>query len=300
MEFLRRHRGLQGAILIGPAALWALAFIVLPTLMAVRMSFWRMENFQLVHHWTLDNYSLMLDSSVYRDGLVRSLKNGVIASAAAVLLSIPLAHFIRFHVHRHRTLFIGGVVVALWLGYLLRIFGWRIIFGTSGVLNSFLMSVGITDHPLQFLIFSTFAVAVTQTHLAMPFAFIPIFAAMERLPVNVMEAGGDLGANRRRQFFFIELPLISRGVVIGGTFAFILAFGDYFAPVFVGSPSASTTLGNLAANNFRATINWPFGAALGVVMMITILVVLAITELVVRKAAPEAAGTARDRAEALV
>ncbi|MFN8223975.1 MAG: ABC transporter permease [Gaiellales bacterium] len=300
MGFLRRHRGLQGAILIGPAALWALAFIVVPTFMAVRMSFWRMENFQLVRHWSLDNYSLLLDSQIYRDGLVRSLENGFIASVAAVALSIPLAHFIRFHVHRHRTLFVGGVVVALWLGYLLRIFGWRILFGTSGVLNSFLMSVGITDHPLQFLIFSPLAVAVTQTHLAMPFAFIPIFAAMERLPANVMEAGGDLGASRRRQFLFIELPLISRGVVVGGTFAFILAFGDYFAPVFVGAPSASTTLGNLAANNFRATINWPFGAAIGVVMMITILVVLSITEIVTRKVASDTGGGTSDRAEAVV
>lgn len=297
--FLRRHRWLQGAILIGPAAVWALAFIVVPTLMAIRMSFWRMENFQLVREWSTDNYKLLLESEIYRDGLVRSLENGFVAAAAAVALSIPLAHFIRFHVHRHRPLFVGAVVVALWLGYLLRVFGWRIIFGTSGVLNSFLMSVGLTDHPLQFLIFSGFAVGVTQTHLAMPFAFIPIFTAMERLPENILSAGADLNASRKQQFFFIELPLISRGIIVGGTFAFILAFGDYFAPTFVGSPSGSGTLGNLAANNFRATINWPMGAAIGVLMMVAILTVLALTELISRRVAPESRRDAHDPIEAV-
>jgi spermidine/putrescine transport system permease protein len=256
-------------------------FIAVPTFMAIRLSFWHMSNYQLVRDYGLGNYDQILHGELYRSALVNALQNGVFAAFGAVVLSVPLAHFIRFCVPRHRTFLFGAVVVALWLGYLLRIFGWRILLGTGGILNGALTSLGIVDHPVSFLVFSDFAVFLAQTHLAMPFAFIPIYAAMERVPVSLLQAGADLGASRRRQFLYVELPNIARGIVIGATFAFILAFGDFFAPTFVGPPS-SQTIGNLAADNFRAIINWPFGAALGVVMMVTVLLALGLMELLSR------------------
>jgi spermidine/putrescine transport system permease protein len=268
VSFVRRHRWLQGSILIAPAAVWALVFIAVPTFMAIRLSFWHMSNYQLVRDYGLGNYDQILHGELYRSALVNALQNGVFAAFGAVVLSVPLAHFIRFCVPRHRTFLFGAVVV-------------RILLGTGGILNGALTSLGIVDHPVSFLVFSDFAVFLAQTHLAMPFAFIPIYAAMERVPVSLLQAGADLGASRRRQFLYVELPNIARGIVIGATFAFILAFGDFFAPTFVGPPS-SQTIGNLAADNFRAIINWPFGAALGVVMMVTVLLALGLMELLSR------------------
>jgi spermidine/putrescine transport system permease protein len=293
MSLIRRHRWLQATILLGPAAAWALAFIVVPTVLAVCMSFWKMRDFRLVKEWNLDNYSTFLEGDIYWRGLLNALQNGAMAAALAVALSLPLAHFIRFRVRRHKTLFIGAVVVALWLGYLLRVFGWRVLFGANGVLNTFLMDIGLTSEPLSFLIFSRFAIVLTQTQLAMPFAFIPIYAALERVQPSLLQAAGDLGARRWRQVVNVELPLIAPALVIGATFAFILAFGDYFATSFVGPPSATQTIGNQVADNFRATINWPMGAALGTVMMLTILLVLTLPALASRLWRP-AGGRRRD------
>jgi spermidine/putrescine transport system permease protein len=281
MTLFRRHRWLPVLVLLGPAAVWTVLTIVLPTLFVIRLSFQEMTNFQLSSSWTLRNFSDVLGRDLFRQALGNSLFNGIGAAFGAVLLSVPLAHFVRFQVRRHKLLMLGMIVVALWMGYLLRIFGWRILLGTNGILNSGLMWAGIVDEPVSAFVFSRFGVILAQTHLAMPFAFIPIYAAMERVPRSALQAAADLGASRARQFFMVELPLISRGVITGATFAFILAFGDFFAPTFVGAPG-SQTLGNLAADNFRAVINWPLGAAVGVLMMVVVLLALAFVTLAPR------------------
>jgi spermidine/putrescine transport system permease protein len=260
---------------MGPAAIWALLFVVAPTVIAVCMSLWKIVNYRLVHDWNLGSYGDFIHTPIYHDPLYTSLENGALVAAISISLSIPLAHFIRFHVRRHRLLFFGSVVIALWLGYLLRIFGWRIALGREGIINSLLIDLGLISHPLSFLVFSRFAVILTQTHLAMPFAFIPIYAAMERLPTHLIQAAADLGGNRRRQFLHVELPLIAPGVIAGGTFAFVLAFGDYFAPALVGSPGG-VTIGNIAADQFGEAFAWPLGAAIGVVMIATVLIVVAV------------------------
>ena len=275
MTFLRKHRWLQALLLLGPAVAWGVAFIAIPFFMAVRMSLWQIVLFRLVRHLTLTNYRQFFSTAIYHDPLFLSLENGAMAACACLILSVPVAHFIRFRGGRHRAALFGAVVIALWMGYLLRIFGWRIILGDDGPLNKLLISAGVIHHPISFLIFSRFAVVLTQTHLALAFAFIPVYAAMERLPETLLQAGADLGATRLRQFLWVELPLISGGVITGGTFAFVLAFGDYFAPTLVGDP-ASLTAGNIASDQFGAAFDWPLGAAIGVIMTITVLLVLAV------------------------
>lgn len=278
MNFLRRHRFLQGSLLIGPAAVWAGLFIVVPTVTVVLMSFWQIDNYHLVHHWTLSSYTAVFDTAIYHDPLVFTLENAALVALISVVLSLILAHFIHFRVKRHKMFFFGTVVVALWMGYLLRIFGWRIALGREGVINSVLIEMGVIQHPLSFLIFSRFAIILAQTHLAMPFAFIPIYSAIERLSPSTMQAASDLYASRTRSLLFVELPLISAGLITGATFAFVLAFGDYFAPLLVGAP-ANVTIGNVAADQFGAAFNWPLGAAIGVVMTVTVLLVIGLPEL---------------------
>lgn len=275
MSFIRRHRSVQAAILFGPVAIWATVFILAPTLMAVAMSFWRFDIYHLVHDWNLDAYREMFSSSIYYDPLLFSIEQGAIVAVVSILLCLPVAHFIHFRAGRHKTLLFGSVVIALWLGYLLRILGWRIILGQDGVINGLLTSVGIVDEPVSWLLYSRFSVVLAQTHIAMPFAFMPVYAAMERLPNPLMEAASDLGASPRRQFFHVELPMIVGGVTTGMTFAFVIAFGDYFAPVLVGPPSA-IAIGNIATQQFGAALNWPLGAALGVTMILVVLTVMAL------------------------
>jgi spermidine/putrescine transport system permease protein len=273
MTLIRRHRWLQALILFGPAAIWAAFFILFPVVEAVKMSLSQIQYYHLVHDWTLKNFELFFSNSLYTDALVRSIVRGLIVAAAAVAISLPLAHFISFRVKRHQFVWFAGVVVALWLGYLLRIVGWRILLGNEGVLNGLLTSLGILDHPTKVLVFNPFAVILVQVHLALSFTFIPIFVVMQRVPHRLMQAAGDLGAKRWRQILEVEAPLIAPGVAIGFTFAFVLSFGDYFAPQLVGDPG-SIGIANLASSQFEHGLAWPLGAAIGVVMIVTVLAAL--------------------------
>jgi spermidine/putrescine transport system permease protein len=275
---IRKHRWLQALILFGPAAIWAAIFIVFPMVEAVKMSLSQIVNYHLVHDWTLKSYDTFFSSPLYMEALVRSAVRGLIVAVCAVALSLPLAHFISFRVKRHQFVWFAAVVVALWLGYLLRIVGWRILLGQQGVLNGLLTGVGILDHPAKVLVFSPFAVILVQTHLAMSFAFIPIFVVMQRVPHRLMHAAADLGAPRWRQILEVEAPLIAPGVAIAATFAFVLSFGDYFAPVLVGNPG-SIGIANIASSEFEHGLAWPLGAAIGVVMTVAVLAVLALPPL---------------------
>jgi spermidine/putrescine transport system permease protein len=278
---IRKHRWLQALILFGPAAIWAAFFIVFPMVEAVKMSLSQVRYYKLVHDWTLDNFHTFFSNPLYTEALLRSAVRALIVAAISVAISLPLAHFISFRVKRHQFVWFAGVVVALWLGYLLRIVGWRILLGNEGVLNGFLTGVGILQHPSKVFIFSSFAVILVQTHLAMSFTFIPIFVVMQRVPHRLMQAASDLGAMRWRQILEIEAPLIAPGVAIGATFAFVLSFGDYFAPQLVGDPG-SIGIANLASSQFEHGLAWPLGAAIGVVMIVAVLAVLMLPALLLR------------------
>jgi spermidine/putrescine transport system permease protein len=281
MNLIRRHRWLQALLLFGPAAIWAALFILFPMVEAVKMSLSQIRYYKLVHDWTLDNFQTFFSNPLYTDALLRSVVRGLIVAAVSVAISLPLAHFISFRVKRHQFVWFAAVVVALWLGYLLRIVGWRILLGNEGVLNGLLTGVGILDHPTKIFVFNPFAVILVQVHLAMSFTFIPIFVVMQRVPHRLMQAAGDLGARRWRQILEVEAPLIAPGVAIGFTFAFVLSFGDYFAPTLVGDPG-SIGIANLASSQFQQGLAWPLGAAIGVVMIVTVLAALALPSLLFR------------------
>lgn len=278
MTLIRKHRWLQALILFGPAAIWAALFILFPMVEALKMSLSQIRSYHLVHDWTLKNFDTFFSGSLYTEALLRSATRGLIVALLSVALSLPLAHFISFRVKRHQFVWFAAVVVALWLGYLLRIVGWRILLGEDGALNGLLTGVGILDHPAKVFIFSPFAVILVQTHLAMSFAFIPIFVVMQRVPYRLMQAAADLGAPRWRQIVEIEAPLIAPGVAIAATFAFVLSFGDSFAPILVGDPG-SIGIANIATSEFEHGLAWPLGAAIGVVMTVTVLAVLALPPL---------------------
>ena len=274
MNVIRRHRWLQASILLGPAAIWGAFFIVYPVLEAVKMSMSEMQYFRLVSKWTIESFHTIFANSLYTEALVKSVTRGLIVAALSVAISVPLAHFISFRVKRHQFVWFGAVVVALWLGYLLAIVGWRLLLGRTGVISGLLTEIGILSHPTGGLLFNETALIIVQVHLAMSFSFIPIFVVMQRVPHRLMHAAADLGANRWRQIIEVELPLAGIGIGIGGVFAFILSFGDYIAPSLVGDP-ASAGIANLAASEFEHGLNWPLGAAIGVVMIVVVLLALA-------------------------
>lgn len=279
LAFVRRHRGAQLALLLGPAFIWVLVLVAAPALLMVMTSFWRVENYEILRDWNLDSYLRILERPVYYGTLLKSLRIAGIVTVCTLILTIPLAYVIAFKVKRHKTIWFASVVIALWVGYLMRAYAWRIILGQNGILNGFLIDIGLIKEPLEWLLFSPVAVIIALTHLATPFALMPIYATFEQVPRAVHEAASDLGAGPFRTAWFVTMPLTLHGIVTGAAFAFILAFGDFLAPLLVGGPDG-VMIANVAASQFGTAFQWPLGSALAVVMFLVILLVLMIPPLV--------------------
>src|ERR1700722_19374112 len=144
------------------------------------------------------------------------------------------------------------------------------------------MCVRVTSQPLQFLLYSPFAVVLTLTHIYTPFTFLPVYAAMEHIPRNLVEASHDLGASRMQTFWRVILPLSIPGVLAGATFAFVLSFGDFLAPLLLGGPNG-IMISNIVVSLFGAAYNWPLGAAISFCMLLLVLALLLSSEQLEKK-----------------
>ena len=133
--------------------------------------------------------------NVYLQTLFRSMWIAARVTIFSLLLGYPLAYYLSFYAGKKKDLFYQLVIIPLWVSYLVRAYAWKTILGSDGVLNTLLQYVHLTNHPLDFLLYSPFAVVLTLTHIYTPFAFLPIYAALEHIPRNLVEASHDLGAS---------------------------------------------------------------------------------------------------------
>lgn len=271
-----RRRRIVGfwALFSGPALWWCCVLLV-PYLIMLAISFYTRQFPFHVPDFQLGNYLALVQDSQYYDVLLRSLKIALAVSAVAFLLSYPLAYFLAFKVRSERLrLFIYiATIVPLWVSYLLRAYTWKTILGSEGILNSFLMWVGIIDQPSTVLLYNQGAMVVTMAYIFTPFMVMPIYASLEKIPTSLIEASKDLGAARLATFLRITLPLSMPGVLAGFTFTFGLSIGDFISPILVGGPY-SNMIANVVATQFGMAMNWPLGSALGVVLLFIVLGVI--------------------------
>lgn len=261
---------------------WVLAFLAAPYAILFCFSFWTVESQTVVHRWNLDNYRQLLTNPLYADVLLRSMRIAGVVTALSLALSVPLAYYLSFHAGRRKEWLYQLVIVPLWVSYLVRAYAWKTILGGEGVLNALLQYMGLLHAPAAFLLYSPFAVVLTLTHIYTPFAFLPVYAALEHIPRNLVEASEDLGASRTRTFWTVIFPLAIPGVMAGATFAFVLSLGDFLAPLLVGGPSG-VMISNIVVSLFGAAYNWPLGAAISLCMLALVVGLLAATERVEKR-----------------
>ena len=266
-----------------PPLVWVAAFLLTPYLLMFCYSFWSVSVAQvIVHRWSLDNYRELLRVGVYWQTLFRSMWIAARVTIFSLLLGYPLAYFLSFHAGKRKDLFYQLVIIPLWVSYLVRAYAWKTILGSDGVLNTLLQYVHLTKHPLEFLLYSPFAVVLTLTHIYTPFTFLPIYAALEHIPRNLVEASHDLGATPGQTFWKIVFPLSIPGVMAGATFAFVLSLGDFLAPLLLGGPSG-IMISNIVVSLFGAAYNWPLGAAISFCMLLLVVSLIFLSERLERK-----------------
>jgi spermidine/putrescine transport system permease protein len=268
-------RAYKTAVTVPPVT-WVTLFLLCAYVILFAHSFWSVRDGQIVREFTLANYKHLVISPLYLQVLFRSMKIAGAVTLFALLLGYPVAYYLSFN-SRHKNLLFQLVIVPLWVSYLVRAYAWKTILGSDGVLNTLLQFLHITHGPVSALLYSPFAVVLTLTHIYTPFAFLPIFASLEHIPRNLIEASHDLGATPVQTFWRVILPLSLPGVIAGATFAFVLSLGDFLAPILVGGPSG-TMISNIVVSLFGAAYDWPLGAAISLCMLVLVVGLLFATE----------------------
>jgi spermidine/putrescine transport system permease protein len=270
-------RAYRAAITV-PPLLWVAAFLLVPYALLFCYSFWSVSDAQvIVHSWNLNNYFTLFRVNVYLQTLFRSMWIASRVTFFSLILGYPLAYFVSFLAGKRKDLLYQLVIIPLWVSYLVRAYAWKTILGSDGVLNTLLQYVHLTQHPLDFLLHSPFAVVLTLTHIYTPFTFLPIYASLEHIPRNLVEASHDLGASPLQTFWRVILPLSIPGVLAGATFAFVLSLGDFLAPLLLGG-SSGIMISNIVVSLFGAAYNWPLGAAISFCMMVLVIGLLFVSE----------------------
>ena len=269
--------------IIAPVTIWLLLFLVFPYINLFLYSFWKNGAFNVVKEFTLENYIKFFAADGASSGqymiLLDTLKTSLIVTVITVIISFPLAYFINFVVKKvkHKQMVYMMAIIPLWVSYIMRAYAWKIILGTNGVLNSFLMWIGVTDKPLDIFLYSNVSVILAMVHIYTPYVLMPIYTALEQIPGNLIEASKDLGCNGFKTLCKVIIPLALPGIITGATYSFALSMGDFLAPSLLGGSTTSTKIANIVQMQFGTSNNWPYGAAIGIIIHIFVLVLLEVT-----------------------
>ena len=273
--YLIQRPALRGYLLLSPTLGLVAALMCIPILAMGLMSFWHQTgHMSFDTSGTLQNYVEALTRDMYQVLFLRSLSISGLTTIATVVMAFPLAYFIAFYVKRHKMVWIILVTLPFWTSYLLRVFAWKVILGYNGAVNSGLISLGVIDEPLTFLMYNPTAVVITLTHAWATVAILPIYVSLEKIDRSVLEAATDLGDSPFIRFFRVVLPLALPGILAASVLIFIPTVGDYVTPSLVGG-SDGYMIANVIQFQFSRGSNWPSGAAISLTSM-TIVAVLVI------------------------
>jgi spermidine/putrescine transport system permease protein len=245
---------------------WLCLFAVVPILITFATSLLTPDINNLVtFRITLTNY-WQLFNSAYLKILLQSLSLAANCTIICLILSYPFAFIIAKSKSRYRSLLLLLVIIPFWTSSLIRTYAIMAIIKAKGILNVILLSLGIIHHPIQIL-YSYSAVLIGCVYDLLPFMILPLYANMEKLNPEYIEAARDLGANRLTTLFKIIIPLTIPGIIAGSVMVFLPSMTMFYIPVILGG-AKNLLLGNLIENQFLAANNWPTGAAISVVITI--------------------------------
>jgi ABC-type spermidine/putrescine transport system permease subunit I len=258
-----------------PAMVLFGAFFLAPMALIVAYSFWTVVNYNVVHHWTLDNYSYFFRTSTYVTTLWDTIWVAAVATFLTLAAAFPLAYWLARYVRPAlRRPLLLMIILPFWTSYLLRVTSWTTILGEKGVLNRFLEAIGVIHQPLSFLLYNRPAVILVLIYLYFPFAALTLYATLERFDWQQLRAAMDLGAPPRVAMTRVMLPQIKPGVTTAVIFVFIPVLGEYLTPQLVGG-TRGVMIGNLIVNFFQGA-EYTRGAAVSLLIALLIVVLLVV------------------------
>ena len=260
-----------------PPVFWVGLFFLVPVVLMFALSFRADLHGELLGRWqpTLAQYEAIFAIGSYWRLLAISIGMAFAVALASVALAYPIAYFIVFRAGRAAGLCLMVLMIPFWTSFLLRVMSWKFLLGSEGVINSLLTYLNVIAEPLSGLLYSRNAVVITLIYVWIPFAALPICAALQRIEPELLESAADLGAPPWRSFWAVTFPLSFPGVLAAFFMVFIPTVGEYVTPLLIGG-SGGSMYGNIIQDFFTKAANWPRGAALAMVMLAVTLILLAI------------------------
>ncbi len=273
-----RRTLVRAGIVTGPV-LWTVIFLFIPYMVMFTYSFYLKQFPTFIPAFEFVNYLTIISDPQYLQVFIRTTKIAITVAISSLFIAYPLSYFLVFKIQSNqlRSILYMAVIVPLWVSYLLRAYTWKTILGSEGILNSFLVWSGFLDQPTDIFLYNQFSMVVTLTYIFVPFMVMPIYMALEKIPRSMIEASKDLGVGPIRTFLSITLPLSMPGVIAGGTFTICLTFGDFIAAFLVGGPNGAM-IATIIQSQFGATLNWPLGAALSMVVLVIVLTIISLSD----------------------
>ena len=219
---------------------------------------------------TLDNYAFLLTDKLYAVTYLKSVVMAAMATLCCLLLGFPMAYGIARASPSARNILLLLVVVPFWISFLLRVYAWMGLFNNYGVVNNFLMWAGLIEQPLQ-MMYTDFAIYIGLVYSYLPFMILPLYATLERMDLDLVEAAQDLGASPSQAFRDITWPLARPGVIAGCLLVFIPAIGEYVIPYLLGGPD-SLLIGRVLFDEFFVNRDWPMASSVAIVLLLLLVV----------------------------
>ena len=251
-------------------------FLVAPVVIILAVSFWDYTEFSLIPDFVLTNYIEIFESGVTYSTYLNTFKFAFLGWLFTVIIVFTLAYFLAFHVRTLRWQIILFLIctIPFWTSNIIRMIAWIPVLGRNGLMNSLLLELGVIGEPLEWLLYSDFAVILAFVHLYTLFMLVPIFNSMMRIDKSIIEAAQDMGANSLQILINVIIPLCLPGIAIGTIFVISLIMGDFITvQAMSGGQSASV---GLAMNNKRALLQYPAAAADAIILLCVVLGMVAI------------------------
>lgn len=268
---------------LGVPYLWLILFLVVPFVIIFKLSFSEMtigmppytpfftiNDFIVNLHINFNNYFAVFFDGYYAAAYLNSLKVALISTLGCLLIGYPMAYCIARVEGSWRSLLLMLVVLPSWISFLLRVYAWMGILQDNGLVNQFLMYLGLIKEPIQFM-YTSFAIYLGIIYAYLPFMVLPVYVSVSKMDWTLLNAAADLGARPWQAFRRITLPLTMGGIISGSLLVFIPAVGEFVIPDLLGGSSANM-IGRVMWQEFFANRDWPLSAALATVMLLILLI----------------------------
>ena len=272
-------------LVIGIPYGWFLLLVAIPLLIVLKISLSEMEQTSVssMISWSqgwptlklnFSSYLFIGSDSLYIKTYLSSIEYALITTTLCLIIGYPFAYFMARSPKHLQPMLLMLIILPFWTSFLLRIYAWKTLLVSNGVINNLLISLHIIDTPLP-MMNNSFSLLIGMVYSYLPFMILPLYANLSKLDLRYLEAAADLGASPLKVFWLITIPLSKAGVIAGSMLVFIPAVGEFVIPELLGGPS-TLMIGRVLWDEFFSNNDWPMASAVAVVMILLILVPLAI------------------------